>query len=65
MVVNIIVNYCFTRTLLYAKMLKEIETEEALGFFVIFLSLVAFQWGGGLPASPCYADGWKGIVFEK
>ena len=35
----------------YAKMLRETETEEALGFFVIFLSLVVFQLGGG-PARP-------------
>ena len=35
----------------YAKMLRETETEEALGFFVIFLSLVVVQLGGG-PARP-------------
>ena len=44
------------RVLLYAKMLK--ETEETIVFFVTFLSLVAFQSGGGgpwallLPATP-------------
>ena len=27
-------------------MLKETETEEPVGFFVTFLSLVAFQFGG-------------------
>ena len=46
--INIIVNYCYTctRVLLYAKMLKETETKEAMVFFVTFLSLVAFQLGG-------------------
>ena len=39
----IVVSYCFTRVLLYAKMLRETETEETIGFFVAFLSLVAFQ----------------------
>ena len=33
--------------LLYAKRLKETETEETIVFFVTFLSLVAFQVGGG------------------
>ena len=28
-------------------MLKETETEEPVGFFVTFLSSVAFQFGGG------------------
>ena len=42
LVVNIVVNYCCTQ-----KMLKETETEETItGFFVTFLSLVAFQLGG-------------------
>ena len=31
-------------------MQKETKTEEAIGFFVTFLSLVAFQLGG--PATP-------------
>ena len=35
------------RVLLYAKMLKETETEETKAFFVTFLSLLAFQLGGG------------------
>ena len=34
------------RVLLYAKKLKETETEEIIVFFVTFLSLVAFQLGG-------------------
>ena len=31
-------------------MLKETETEETIVFLVTFLSLVAFQLGGGPPA---------------
>ena len=38
----IVVTYCFTRVLLYAKMIREIETEETIGCFVTFLSLVVF-----------------------
>ena len=30
--INIIANYCCTRVMLYAKMLKETETEEAIVF---------------------------------
>ena len=33
-------------------MLKKNETEETIGFFVIFLSLVKFQLGGGGPPAP-------------
>ena len=38
-------------------MLKETETEETIVFFVTFLSLVAFQLGGGWAprAPPDYA----------
>ena len=46
--INIAVNYCCMRVLLYAKFLKETETEETIVFSVTFLSLVAFQLGGGL-----------------
>ena len=35
------------RALLYAKVLGETETKETIGFFVAFLSLVAFQLGVG------------------
>ena len=50
---NIIVGYSCTRVLLYAKMLKETETEETIVFFVTFLSLVALQLGrGGGPSPP-------------
>ena len=48
-VLNIIVNYCGTRVLLYAKMLKETEIEKTTRFFVMFLSLVAFQLRGRPP----------------
>ena len=43
--INIIVNCYCTRRLLYTKMLK--ETEETIVFFMTFLSLAAFQLGGG------------------
>ena len=36
----------------YAKNAKETETEETIRFFVTFLSLVAFQLGGGGPPAP-------------
>ena len=39
---NIIVTYCCTR-----KILKETETEETMGFFIAFLSLVALEVGEG------------------
>ena len=41
-----------TSVLLYAKMLTEAETEETIGFFVTFLSTVAFllvAWAPGPP----------------
>ena len=44
--INIIVNYCCTSVLLYAKMLIETETEKTIVYFVTFLSWVAFQLGG-------------------
>ena len=41
----------------YAKNAKETETEETIRFFVTFLSLVAFQLGGGrAPCPPGYAS---------
>ena len=39
---------------------KETETEETIVFFVTFLSIVAFQLGGGLPAPPDYTYGING-----
>ena len=48
------------RVLLYAKLLKETETDETIVFLVTFLSLVAFQLGGGglgPLAPPGYAYG--------
>ena len=45
---------CCTR-----KMLKETETEETIGFVSLFLSLVAFQLGGGVALGPSgYAYGF-------
>ena len=35
------------RVPMYAKMLKETKTKETIVFFVTFLSLLAFQLGGG------------------
>ena len=40
---QIVVNYCFTRVLLCANMLREIESEKTIDFYVTFLSLVVFQ----------------------
>ena len=40
------------RVLLFAKMLKETKAKETKVFFVTFLSLVAFQLGGGRPPPP-------------
>ena len=52
--VTVVRMYCCTQ-----KMLKETETEATIGFFVTFLSLVAFPLGGpGLrppPPPPGYA----------
>ena len=48
MVFNIIFHFCCTR-----KMLKETETEETIGFFATFLSLVAhFNIGYACPPPP-------------
>ena len=38
-------------------MLKETETEETIGFFVTFLSLVASRLGGTVPPPPGYVYG--------
>ena len=38
------------RVLLYAKLLKVTKIEETIVFLVTFLSLVAFQLGGGARA---------------
>ena len=43
--IDIIANYCLTRTLLYGEILKETETEKTVGMVFIFLSLKAFQLG--------------------
>ena len=51
MVFNIIGNYSCMRVLLYAKMLRETENEEAR-LLVTFLSLVAFRLGVPAPPPP-------------
>ena len=44
-------------------MLKETETEETIVIFVAFLSLVAFQLGGGAgPLNPPWLRLWIKIV---
>ena len=43
------------RVLLYGKVLKETKREETIVYFVTFLSLVAYQLGGGRAPSPGYA----------
>ena len=52
MVVNIIVNYCCTRVLLYADMLKETENEETRLFCHIFIIDGISTEGGGAPPEP-------------
>ena len=42
------------RVVWQAKMLKETETEETIGFFVTFLSFAAFQLGG--PSGSAYVN---------
>ena len=37
------------------KMLKETKTKETIKFFVLFLSMVAFQWGRGGPLGYTHA----------
>ena len=62
--INIIVNYCCTRVLLYTEMLQKTETEETILFFVTFLSLVAFQLGGGGPPRPPLATPMGGVLKD-
>ena len=52
LVVNIIVNYCCTRVLLYVKSAKRNWNWRNSTLFVSFLSLVAFQLGGPGPPGP-------------
>ena len=66
MVVNIIVNYCGMYVCCTRKMLKETDSEETIKFFATFLSLVAFQLGGGgNPGPPVYAFEPKCCVQYK
>ena len=55
--------------LLFAKMLKETETEKTIVFFVTFLSLVAFQLGRvGQAHWLCQCEGtrapWNNIIVK-
>ena len=52
--INIIGNYSCTHVLLYAKMLKETETEETIVFCDVFIigSISIGGWGGGPPGPP-------------
>ena len=50
LVVNAIVNYCWTRVLFYSKMLKETETEETIGFLSRFWHWWHFNWGKRAPS---------------
>ena len=54
LVVNIIANYCCTHVLSYAKLLKEIETEETRLFCHIFF-IVGISIGRGAGPLPGYA----------
>ena len=45
MVVNIIFNFCYTRVLLYVKMLKETESEERIDFLSHFYNWCHFNTG--------------------
>ena len=45
--ITIIVNYCCTRVLRYAMMLKETETEETIRFLSHFYHWWHLNWGGG------------------
>ena len=46
------------------KLLKEFETEETIGFFVTFLSLVAFQLGVPGPYAP-WLHLWDRLLLLK
>ena len=56
LVVNIIVNYCCTRVLLHAKILKEAETEEWRHFCHIFI-IGGILIGGACPLLTGFAYG--------
>ena len=57
LVVNILVKYCCSRVLLYAKMLKKLKLKKQ-GFFGTVLFLVAFRLGEGqAPWPPSYPYG--------
>ena len=53
-IINIIFIYCCARELLYAKMLKKLKVKKQSALLLSFLSLVAFQLGGGGPSGHAY-----------
>ena len=61
LVVDIIVDYCYTRVLFYTKNAKRNWNWRNIRLFVSFLSLVAFQFEGcpGPLGHPGYANGFK------
>ena len=63
--INIVVNYCCMRILLYAKMLKETKTEETIVFFVTFLLLVAFQLGRARVPCPPPPPPWLRLWSQR
>ena len=64
LVVNIIVNYCCARVLLYAKMLKETETEETRLFcHIVIIGGISIRGGGAGPIGlPGYAFDTERII---
>ena len=60
--INITVNYCCTRVQLYAKMLKETETEENNSLFCDIFFLVAFQFRASWPPPPPPATPMAGKI---
>ena len=61
LVVNLIANYCWTRVLLYAKMLKKTETEETIGIFLNFYYGSILIGGGPGPLPP---PSWLRLRFR-
>ena len=57
LVVNIIASNCCTRVPLYAKMLKETETEEAKGFFC-YIFIIGNISIGGRSRAPLWLRLW-------
>ena len=65
LVVNIIGNYCCTRVLFHAKMLKDTENEETRLFCHMFYNWWHFDWGGGGRTSWPYNCNFNAICDIK